>query len=172
LIAETIRLTRKGSIAKSFISKFSLPTFKLTHLLASVPTAALWASIDANLKISRTAESSADAQPGFTGECSVVNGTPAMIRFSTGLLILLLTSIPIASATPPPTRAEPLDFIVDEATLSAIGRAPRLLANLIRCHTNVPHTISHPYGKAAINACDVATDSPSWRTRAISAHGA
>ena len=56
---------------------------------------------------------------------------------------------PIASATTPPTRAEPLEFVVDEATLSAIGGAPRLLANLVRCHTNIPHTISHPYGKAA-----------------------
>ena len=92
------------------------------------------------------------------GEHSVMDGTPTVRLCDQVLDWLADPSFDLGSpsATPPPAP-EPLDFIVDETTRSAIDRASKAAYELADSQAMSYHLT--PYGKAAVKAFGVSPDS-------------
>lgn len=99
-----------------------------------------------------------NARAGFLGEHSVMDGTPT-VRMCDEVLDWLADpafDLGTPSATPPPTP-EPLDFVVDGTTRSAIDKASKAAYELANSQALSYHLTS--YGKAAIKTFGVSPDS-------------
>ncbi|KAG1907808.1 acyltransferase ChoActase/COT/CPT [Suillus fuscotomentosus] len=99
-----------------------------------------------------------NARAGLMGEHSVMDGTPT-VRMCDEVLDWLADpafDLGAPSAIPPP-KPEPLDFVVDDTTRTAIDKASKAAYELADSQSMSYHLTS--YGKAAIKAFRVSPDS-------------
>ncbi|OJA09549.1 hypothetical protein AZE42_01146 [Rhizopogon vesiculosus] len=99
-----------------------------------------------------------NARAGMMGEHSVMDGTPTVRMCDEVLDWLADPDFDLGSplGIPPPTP-EPLDFVVDETTRSAIDRASKAAYDLADSQAMGYHLT--PYGKGAIKTFGVSPDS-------------